>query len=414
MSSDDRTLLLIGATDTHLERAKASGLRIVLIQHPERVNPLQTGLADVLLMADYTHWPTVRPLAEAARQIWGVDAVLSLTEGGLENAARLGRLFGLRGTPPEAARLLRDKAAMRRHLAAHGCPFTVESEPVVDRASLDTFGKLAGYPFIVKPTGTTAGYGVHRVDDEDGLDAAWQHVERLRGRHTDHGTSLFLVDEFLMEAYIDGPEFSVEGFSHAGRHTVVTITEKLVDERHFAELGHALPARLPAADRDAIVATVTEFLTVMGLSDGPSHTEIRLSGRGPVVIESHNRGGGDFIGELVRAAYGIDLTGHAVAWAAGTGTPLPADPQPLGAACVRFLTGEPGTVTAVGGTEELAERPGVLAARITAKPGDRVRPLRDNWDRLGFVAVRADDTEAAVARCERLIGDIRIDIDKSN
>jgi hypothetical protein len=56
----------------------------------------------------------------------------------------------------------------------------------------------------------------------------------------------------------------------------------------------------------------------------------------------------------------------------------------------------------------------VLAARVTAKPGDRVRALRDNWDRLGFVAVRADDTDSAVAECERLIGDIRIDIDKSN
>jgi biotin carboxylase len=179
-------------------------------------------------------------------------------------------------------------------------------------------------------------------------------------------------------------------------------------------VGHALPARLAPGERDAIVATVTEFLTVMGLTDGPSHTEIRLSGRGPVVIESHNRGGGDFIGELVRAAYGIDLTGHAVGWAAGTVPPFPADPQPLAAACVRFLTGEPGTVTAVGGAEQVAERPGVLAARITAKPGDRVRPLRDNWDRLGFVAVRADDTDTAVARCERLIGDLLIDIDQSN
>lgn len=417
MSSSDkveppaRTMLLLGATDAHLERAKALGLRVVLIQHPERLSSRQTGLADALIMADYTEWDTVRPLAEAARTVWGWDVVLSLTEGGLENAARLNDLYGLGGTPHAVSRRLRNKWVMRQHLAECGSRLTVDCEPVTDRASLDAFGKLAGYPFIIKPTDTTAGFGVIRVDDEDELDAAWGHIERLRGSRTDRVTTMFVVREFLMEAYIDGPEFSVESFSCGGRHVVVAVTEKLVDERHFAELGHALPARLEPGVRAEIVAAVREFLTVVGLTDGPSHTEIRLSGKGPVIIESHNRSGGDFIGELVRAAYGIDLTRYGVGWAARMVGQFPADPQPVAAACVRFVTREPGTVTAVSGVEEVAARPDVLAAEITARPGDRVRPLRDNWDRLGFVAVRAADTDAAVALCERLIGEVRIDID---
>jgi biotin carboxylase len=409
----DRTMLLVGATDAHLERAKALGLRVVLIQHPERVTSFQTGLADALLMADYNDWDTVRPVAEAARTVWGFDVVLSLTEGGLETAARLNDLFGLGGTPHAVSRRMRNKWAMRQRLAECGSRLTVDCAPVCGRASLDAFGKAAGYPFIIKPVDTTAGFGVIRVDAAEELDRAWEHIERLRGRRTDRGTTLFVVRDFLMEAYIGGPEFSVESFSCAGRHVVVAVTEKLVDEKHFAELGHALPARLQPGVRAEIVAAVTEFLTVVGLADGPSHTEIRLSSRGPVVIESHNRGGGDFIGELVRAAYGIDLTGYGVGWAAGMVEEFPADPQPVAAACVRFVTCEPGTVTAVSGVEEVAAHPDVLAARITARPGDRVRPLRDNWDRLGFVAVRAGDTDAAVALCERLIGDIQIDTDRS-
>lgn len=149
----------------------------------------------------------------------------------------------------------------------------------------------------------------------------------------------------------------------------------------------------------------------MGLTDGPSHTEIRLSRRGPMVIESHNRAGGDHIDELVRAAYGIDLAAYAVGWPTGLVAELPDDPRPVAAASIRFLMRAPGIVTAVKGVEDVAARPDVLAAEVRVRPGDVVRPLRDNWDRLGFVAVRAADTDAAVELCERLAAeDIRIDL----
>ncbi|MDG4860910.1 carboxylase, partial [Streptomyces sp. T-3] len=78
---------------------------------------------------------------------------------------------------------------------------------------------------------------------------------------------------------------------------------------------------------------------------------------------------------------------------------------------VRFLVRDPGIVTAVKGLEDVAAHPDVLAAEVSVRPGDVVRPLRDNWDRLGHVAVRAADTDSAVQLCERLAAeDIRIDL----
>lgn len=44
--------------------------------------------------------------------------------------------------------------------------------------------------------------------------------------------------------------------------------------------------------------------------------------------------------------------------------------------------------------------------------GDTVRPVRDNGDRLGYVSVRAADTDSAVSLCERLInGDVHIQVE---
>lgn len=406
-------MLLIGGTGTQVERAAQLGPRIVLFQHQGRIGPAQTGLVDALMMVDYTDWRTVGPLAEAAHEIWGFDAVVALAEGGLVNAARLNTLLGLGGTPYEVSVRLRNKHLMRRHLAERGSRLTVPGEPVTDRASLDAFGARVGYPFIVKPTDATAGFGVTRVNGAGELAGVWHRLGQLRSTRTDRGfgSKLFTARDFLMEAYIDGPEFSVEAFSFTGRHVVVAVTEKLVDEAHSAELGHALPARLTLADRTQIAAATREFLTTMGLTDGPSHTEIRLSRRGPMVIESHNRAGGDHIDELVRAAYGIDLAAYAVGWPTGLVAELPDDPRPVAAASIRFLMRAPGIVTAVKGVEDVAARPDVLAAEVRVRPGDVVRPLRDNWDRLGFVAVRAADTDAAVELCERLAAeDIRIDL----
>ncbi|MGW7103930.1 ATP-grasp domain-containing protein [Streptomyces sp. NPDC054838] len=405
----ERTMLLVGGTDQHLERAKALGVRVVLLQHPDKISAFQTGLADVLLMVDYTEWDTVRPLAEAAREVWGFDVIVSLTEGGLDMAARLNDHFGFPGTRPEVSRRMRNKYLMRRHLAEQG-KLAMHWGRVTDRESLEAFAREAGFPFIVKPTDATASFGLIRVDGAAGLQAAWERIEELRGRRTDRGSTLFTVREFLMESYLDGPEFSVEGFSFGGRHVVVAVTEKLVDDTHFAELGHALPARLTPQAYAQVTSTVADFLDTMGVTDGPSHTELRLTSRGPVVIESHNRVGGGHINELVEAAYGIDLLRYGVAWPLGLVEELPEPPIARAGACTRFVLRDPGTVTAVSGVKEVAARADVLAVEVSVSPGDEVRPLRDNWDRLGFAAVTAADTDAAIALCERLTAQIRIDV----
>ena len=398
----ERTLLLLGHLTEPLRIAKSLGLNVILIQHKDKFDPEQAKLADVTFVADFTDWSVVEPLARAAHQVWDFAAALSLTEPGLEIAGRINDLFGLGGTGYETARLLRDKLAMRRHLAHAAPEFAIGAGPLTDRESLAAFGPAHGYPFVVKPTDLTAGFGIFKVSGPEDVDEVWRHIETLRADGVDRGTTLYQVGGYLMEEYIPGPEFSVETFSFGGRHVVVAITEKLVDETHFAELGHAMPARLRAEDERRIEEAVAAFLDAVGLKDGPGHTELRLSPRGPLVIEGHNRNGGGRIQTLVEAAYGIDLVRYALAWPFGLVEPLPARPEPRAAGCVRGLIGRPGTVAEITGAEELRAHPDVLAVDIAARKGSVLRAARDNWDRLGLIAVTAPDTDKAVLLCEEL------------
>ena len=400
----EKTLLIVGGLDETVSKAKELGLHVLLLQHPDKVTEEQQRLADVLREVDYTEWDQVEPIVRELHETPGFSAAVSLTEPGLEAAGRINDNYGLGGTGYEVTRLIRDKWAMRRHLAELD-PEAVGAAPLNVRADLDAFGARYGYPFIAKPIDATASIGVFRVDGPADLDRVWAEVESLRGTRTDRISNMYVLQDFLMEEYIDGPEFSVESFSFAGRHVVVTITEKFTDDGHFAELGHAVPARLSEEAWDQVRTCLSRFLDLMGFRDGVCHTEVRLSSRGPRVIEGHNRWGGDAIPDLVKGAYGIDLGELAVGWPFGLVDELPDRPVAKAGASTRFLVGEPGQVESIDGVDAARQQDGVLVVKISAKPGDTVRSVRDNWDRLGLVAVTGADTAAAIQRGADLIRD---------
>lgn len=399
----DTTLLLVGANDETVHKAKKLGLSVLLLQHPSKLTAEQERLADLIRVIDYTDWAVVEPVAKELRQTPGFSVALSLTEAGLENAGRINDLFGLGGTGFDVAKRFRDKWAMRRHLIGRPGVATVGVARLGRYEDLGAFGARYGYPFIVKPADGTASIGVFRVNGPDEADRVWAEVERLRGTRTDRVSTLFVLQEFLMEEYVDGPEYSVETFSFGGRHVVVAITEKFVDHHTFTELGHAVPARLNEPVQEQVRDSVRGFLDAMGLRDGTAHTEIRIGPRGPVVIESHNRIGGDAIPDLVRAAYGIDLVTYALGWPFGLVPELPDRPAAHAGASTRFLVGEPGRVESVSGVERARGRQGVLDVKVSVSPGDTVRSLRDNWDRLGLIAVAGPDTTAAIRRGAEII-----------
>jgi biotin carboxylase len=397
----DKTVLLIGGTVKAIETAKSLGLDVIHVQHKRRLTPEQSRAADVTLIANYTDWSLLKPLIEAAYERYEFATALGLTDPAVEAAGRINDLIGLPGTSHEVSRRFRDKFLMRRRLAAaRGA--SIGAELLYDRQSLTAFGARYGYPFIVKPTDATAGIGVFRVDSPVEIDEVLEKVQAMRATCDDTCANLYPTTDFVMEEFVAGPEFSVEAFSFEGRHVVVAISEKLTEEGHFAALGHTLPAPISPAAETRITAAVTDFLDVMGLTDGPSNTDVRIGSRGPVVIESHDRIAGDRMADLVSAAYGVDLLEYALGWPFGLVDELTERPRPKGGAAVRLIPSQPGTVKAIRGLKAARERPELIAADLFVKVGDTVRPLRDDSDRVGLLAVGAPNGAAAAALAEEL------------
>lgn len=319
-------------------------------------------------------------------------AILSLTETGLVLAARLANEVGAVGNPPSVGTTLRDKVAMRALLADDG-RFAVRSWTVNSRADLEAAVDKAGSPLIVKPVSGSGSDGVLRLASSDHLPKVWERMAAT-------GDGPWIVEEFL-----DGPEFSVEGFTVEGTHHVVAVTEKQTDAETFVELAHVIPARITDADRALMVDYVREFLTLVGFQTGPSHTEVKLTNGGPRIIESHDRIGGDKIRDLVRMSTGIDLLEQTVNTALGGAPDL--RPSRSSAAAVRFIVTSAGKVTGITVPPTTADAEIV----VTVAVGDRVPPVLTSASRAGRVVVTAANADEAAARAERVARAVRITVE---
>ncbi len=390
-------LLVLGtkADDPQLlERCRRLGIRTTLIQRKQFLDQGQIDAADELLVLDYTDRELLLPLVRALHARHQYAAVLSLTEPAILAAALVNDELGLRGTPLRTVELLRDKGRMRELLRERGVS-PVRARTGTCAQDVHDFTREAGFPVVVKPVDGGGSSGVTRLDGPGDVAGAL-------GRLAELGCTRFVVEEFLA-----GPEVSVEAFSFGGVHHVVAITDKLTGP-HFVELGHSVPSQLAPAEQAAITALVGAFLDVVGLRDGPSHSEVIVTPAGPRIVESHNRIGGDKINHLVQAAYGIDLAELTFAWACGLVEPWPRTPPSIGGAAIRFIAPGPGVVTEIRGIDAVRGRDDVVAFECKVRPGDGIAGLQSNYGRSGCVAVRAGSAAAAVAACERYLSDIVI------
>ena len=114
----------------------------------------------------------------------------------------------------------------------------------------------------------------------------------------------------MVEEFIEGREISVEFISYQGEHYPLQITDKVTTEApHFVELAHHQPADLPVEKFAEIYDITARALDALGLTNGASHSEYRITKEGRVVVmEIGGRMGGDFIGsDLVRLSTGYDF-----------------------------------------------------------------------------------------------------------
>ncbi|MFJ1705427.1 ATP-grasp domain-containing protein [Kitasatospora sp. NPDC088346] len=322
-------------------------------------------------------------------------------------AAHVAARLGLTGLDVATVERVRDKTRMREAVAAAGLR-TPRFTEVSATSQLAAAAEHTGFPCVVKPVDQSGSLHVTVVHDLHELTTAYERLS------TDSFVDLGrpLIERALVEEYLDGPEYSVEGYVLDGVTTVVAVTEKfLVPEPHFAEIGHQVPADLEPALEAGIEAYVAEVVEAVGLSVGPFHCELRVTPQGPALVEIGARMGGDRIADLVELARGVSLPRVWLAALLGLTTEATgAFPGPTAAvAGIHFFTAPAEhTFERAAGLDEALALPGVRNVQIDAVPGDPVHPLVDFRCRLGHAVFTADSHRDAAATRGALGATVRI------
>ena len=375
-------VLMLGGSTANTRKAAECGLSVINIEKPPLFEPAAAGNCVQTHLVDYQDVPLMSALVRAIHQSTPLTRIISHTEAGPLIAGYLTTLLGIEGNGSTVTRLLHDKLAFRTLLNAAGIG-VVNALPATSHAVLADFVSRRGAA-VVKPTMASGSLGVRKVRSSVQVDETWEWLHRFSGF------------PFMVEELLDGIEVSVETFTASGKHTVVAITRKHIGDG-VVELGHVVPAVLSETDTASVCDLTVRVLDQVGLVEGVAHTEIIVTADGPRAVESHNRCGGDGITDLVNLVHGVDLERLSYQLA------LPSGPEPWvlssnGAAAVRFLTPEPGTVEEVDGVNEARSLDGVVSVEVTAEPGQLVRQLNWSEDRCGRVIARARDS----AEAERL------------
>ncbi|MBD0694817.1 ATP-grasp domain-containing protein [Streptomyces sp. CBMA123] len=391
-----KRVCLVSPKPPIIQRARQLELDVVCVYTPEEFHTVSPSAIEGETCLVLRHREDPRAMVAAVRALHAqapFSAVFTVQEEAVIPAALLNEALGLDGTHPDTVALLTDKWRMRQHTAERGVS-AVRAAVGTTLADITGFGATVGYPLIAKPVGGSASLGIHRIDGPE-------EAGRVHAALVELG-----LDRFLLEEYLEGPEISVDMISAGGRHVLIAIADK-VTGAGFMEYGHSIPAALDAGLEDEIARTAGEFLDSVGLRDGLSHTEMKLTPNGPKVVEGHNRRGGDRINTMAELVYGIDLEGTGLAVAVGEREPVTERPAAKCGAAVAFFEAEPGRLLAIEGAEEVRNHPAVVEFHLQFEVGKVLPPVRWSPDRAGFLTVTAETGEAAGALARSLAARVR-------
>jgi hypothetical protein len=313
------------------------------------------------------------------------DGILAVGDRPASVAAQAAEKLGLRFHPAGAARTAANKLLTRERFRDGG--LRVPEFRICSSASPTTDIR---YPCVLKPLDASASRGVIRANNPEEFRQAAERIARIR------------PGDILVEDYIPGREFALEGVVTAGTLQTLALFDKPdpLEGPYFEETIYVTPSREISDVQGHIRETAQAAVTALGLTDGPVHAEMRVNDSGVWMLEAAARpigglcarvlrfpapdrtGYGTLEYLLLRHAAGEDVSGFHLAPGAHGVMMIPIP--------------HAGVYRGVAGMEEARQIPGVEDIVITAKEGQQVLPLPEGSAYLGFLFFRgatADEVE---------------------
>jgi hypothetical protein len=238
--------------------------------------------------------------------------------------------------------------------------------------------------------------GVIRADDPASLAAAFDRLRALMRSPEVRAERNGAHETVLVEGFIPGREYAIEGLMDRGTLQVLAIFDKPepLDGPFFEETIYVTPSSASDEEQAWMIDAVTRAAHAIGLHHGPVHAECRVNASGVFVLEAAARPIGGLCARALRFAR----------------IPNPESRIPLEELVLRHALGEDpgawqresspsgvmmipiprrGVYRGVDGVDAARAVEGIDDIRITAKPDQLLVPLPEGASYLGFIFARA-------------------------
>ena len=417
-TSQIRRVLLIATTTSYQTREfgeAAERLGVELVFATDRCHRLDDPWRDGAIPVRFHEEAAfLEAIGEVARHR-PVHGVLAVGDRPAVFAALACEALGLQGHPLAAARASGNKLETRRRFAAAGLPHPVFRE-VMLHSALDGLPGLE-FPCVVKPLALSGSRGVIRADDPETLPAALERVQRLLSRADIRERRDPSGDRVVLETFIPGREYAVEGVVEDGTLRVLAVFDKPdpLDGPFFEEAIYVTPSAEPADEQRRIEQAVADAVRALGLWHGPVHAECRVNDARVFVLEVAARPIGGLCARALRfqGAGGVALSFEELLLRHALGEPLSGYRRETDASAVMMIpspraglyrrTDEVGAARAV---------PGIVDVVITAKPDQCLEPPPEGASYFGFIFARRGHPADAVTALRQAHAKLRVVIDR--
>jgi biotin carboxylase len=398
-----RVLLLSTTTGYQIRSFGDAAARVgaTLMLATDRCDQLDDPWADHAVAVRFLDEPHVLAAAVAAAVDQKPDAVLAVGDRPTVLAAHINKVLGLPGNPRAAAARSRNKLQAREAFSQAGLPM-----PDFQAVSLhDDPGKLAAvvtYPAVLKPLALSGSRGVVRVNNRAEFVAAFNRLRTLMTASDIRLERDAAHDGALIESFVPGLEFAIEGVLTAGTLQPLAIFDKPdpLDGPFFEETIYLTPSRQSPLIQRQILNATAAAVAALGLRHGPVHAECRVNDGGVYVLEVAARPIGGLCAKALRferpgedgAAASLEevLLRHAL------GEDISGYRRELRASAVMMIPiPARGIFRDVRGVEEAQAVAGIDSVQITAKQDSLLIPLPEGRSYLGFIFAHGDEASDA-------------------
>jgi len=414
-----RVLLLATTTGYQIrsfgDAARAVGATLLLAT--DRCDQLDDPWADHAIAVRFLDEPQAVAAAIAAGVDQKPDAVLAVGDQPTVLAAHINRALGLSGNPPAAAARSRNKLQAREAFSQAGLP-TPDFQAVSLRDDPEVLAVELSYPAVLKPLALSGSRGVIRVNDREEFLAAFNRLRALMTAPDIRLERDAAHDGALIESFVPGLEFAVEGVLTDGTFQPLAIFDKPdpLDGPFFEETIYVTPSQLSPLVQRRILDAVVAAAGALGLRHGPVHAECRVNDHGVYVLEVAARPIGGLCAKslrferpgrhgaavsleevLLRHALGEDVSGYRRETRASGVMMIPIPAR--------------GILREVHGVDNARAIDGV-DVQITAKPDTLLVPLPEGRSYLGFIFAHGDDAAVAEQALRDAHAQLRFVIDR--